>query len=137
MLFDELMKTVRERGFRSDSFSLDVEGNHGELYRGGPRARLKLPPPSRFKQVVFNVDFDHFMEEVSLAPGTPKKLKIHKADDDVDLTIGYDPTQWASRGGHLVYKRINNLTDNIVYARLALHKYSVETNERGKLCSNH
>jgi hypothetical protein len=117
-LFDELMKTVRERGLRPDSFSLDVEGNHGELYRDGPRARLKLPPPSRFKQVIFNADFDRFMEEVSLAPETPKQLRIHKAEDNIDLTIGYDPSQWASRGGHLVYKRINHLTDNIVYTRL-------------------
>lgn len=117
-LFDELMKTVRERGLRPDSFSLDVEANHGELYRDGPRARLKLPPPSRFKQVIFNADFDRFLEDVTLAPGTPKTLRIHKAEDNVDLTIGYDPKQWASRGGHLVYKRINHLTDNIVYARL-------------------
>lgn len=71
-LFNELMKIVREHGLRPDSFSLDVEGNHSELYRGGPRAKLKLPPPSRFKQVIFNADFNLFLKEVSLAPEAPK-----------------------------------------------------------------
>src|ERR1700755_850477 len=45
--------------------------HHGELYRDGPRAGLKLPPPSGFKPVIFDADFDRFLEDIILAPGTP------------------------------------------------------------------
>lgn len=117
-LFDELMGRVGGRGLRQNSFSLQVEGNHEELYREGPKAKLKLPSPSRFKDKVFNQEFEAFLENIARSPNEKANYKVRKPDDNVDLAIGYDPGQLFASGGHISYKKITKLTDNIVYSRL-------------------
>lgn len=117
-LFDELMERVGDRRLRQNSFSLQVEGNHEELYREGPKAKLKLPSPSRFKDAVFNQDFDAFLESIARSQNEKANYRVLKPDENIDLTIEYDPKQPFASGAHLSYKMISKLTDNIVYSRL-------------------
>jgi hypothetical protein len=117
-LWDELMKRAGERGLRQDSFSLQVEGNHSELYKGGPKARLLLPPLSKFDERIFNAGFREFLDKIYAAPGQHHTYPVIKPDERIHLLIGYDPHQKYATGGHLVYKKINHLTENIAYSRL-------------------
>lgn len=117
-LWDELLTRVGERGLRQHSFALQVKGNYDELYREGPKARLKLPPKSRFKDKIFDQEFDRFLGRIGRLPHEKADYRVVKPVDGIDLTIGYDPKQRYASGGHLFYKKITKLTENIIYDRL-------------------
>jgi hypothetical protein len=134
-LREDLLRRVQEKGLRQNSFSLEVEGNYKEihkgnyymlpgdpnetlLYQGGAKTKLKLPGISRFEEKVFNSDFERFLDEIKSALEEKRTYRVNKIDEDIDLTIEYDPTQTFSSAGYLEYRRINHLTQNSVYQAL-------------------
>lgn len=118
LLWDELFRRVGDRGLRKQSFSVRVEGNYDELYREGPAARLKLPAQWRFEEKIFNVSFYEFLEEVARSPQKKAEHRVLKLDEKIDVTIGYDPQQMFASGGHLFYKKLSKLRQNVIYERL-------------------
>ncbi len=74
LLSDQLTEQVVLRGLRPNSFSLGVAGNHSEVYRGGPKARLLLPPVSKFKEKIFNQRFEAFLDQIACSPN---KSRVH------------------------------------------------------------
>lgn len=117
-LFEELMLQVKKHSLRPESFSLQVEGNHGKLYRGGPKAKLFLPGAARFCELIFNEKFETFISGIKETPTRKSVLPIKNTQQEIDVTIGYDPSQTGATGGHLVYQRINDITKNTLYTAL-------------------
>jgi hypothetical protein len=133
-LEDELMRRVGERGLRQNSFSLNVEGNHGELYRSGPKAKLLMPGIAKFEEKIFNQKFQSFLDQIILSPNERREHRVISSEEKINLAIGYDPNQMFASGGYLVYKRINHLTDNVVYSRLLEKRDQlVDSNFKGPL----
>lgn len=130
----ELIKRAGERGLRLNSFSLRVEGNNGQLYRGGPKARLQLPGIAKFAEKIFNDRFQAFLDQITNSPNERREYRVINIEENIKLGIGYDPQQKYASASYHSYKRMNHLTDNIVYSRLLEKRDQLlESNFKGPL----
>jgi hypothetical protein len=131
-LWEDLVKNVKERGLRPDSFRLEVDEVTTNLYKGGPKAQLKLPGRARFAQVIFNEKFENFLREVSHDPNSIHTLDVKTTE--IGVTITYNPNQMYGTGGHLDYTQVFSLEDNSIYKALESKVLQLEgTNFSGHL----
>jgi hypothetical protein len=115
-LCKELIKILRERGLNADKFYVSVNGNGKELFLGGPKAQLCLPRPEKFHAVIFNAEFQNFLNKVK---SLPQKLSFRvKVGSEADVTITFDPAQNSFGYTHLAYTVPFTIHSNPVYNRL-------------------
>ena len=134
-LHEELMRILGERGLQLNFFNLHVGSHYEPGYRGGIRVRLKVPGQGRFKQLIFNEKFDHFLAHISHNPDEPHRYEINT--HEVELTIEYNPTQIVSSGTtHLnpEYTTERSLIHNRLHRALERKAYQLKgTNFNGPL----
>ncbi len=117
-LFDELLKRAKDIELNPDAFALDVGAHEETHYRGGPnKVRLKLPGRTGFQEKIFSKSVDEFLQNVLKNTSAPAHHVIK--NDEIDITIRYNPNQRYATGSHLSYKVVYSLTNNIVYQALS------------------
>ena len=103
-LSDELWKrtqSIGDAGIKG-GFALDV-GDHNPSAmrsRGGPPIRLRIPQQHRFKAVIFNNDFEKFLNSIRAKPLVQHRFAVR--NEEADVRILYGPTQ-SSSGMRLAY----------------------------------
>jgi hypothetical protein len=131
-LWEDLTKKVKERGLRADSFRLEVEEVTTNLYKGGPKAQLKLPGRARFAQTIFNEKFENFLRQISQEPNAAHAFELKTTE--IGVTISYNPNQMYGTGGHLDYTQVFSLENNTIYKALESKVSQLEgTNFSGHL----
>jgi hypothetical protein len=115
-LCNELIKKVQEHGLDPEKFTVSVEGNWRELYLGGPKPTLFLPPVNEFDSIIFDAKFQKFLAKLVVLPQkTSFKVKLHKK---ADVTISFDPAQQSFSCSHLSYTVPFTTDSNTIHNRL-------------------
>lgn len=112
-LRNDLLKLTIARGLPLNSFNISVEGTDGPRHRGSPPTRLKLPPRRRFDELIFNAEFDDFLDKVGRAPSEARTYRVNT--NGIAVCIGYIPTQRGSMTAHSAYDHIRSLVQNTIY----------------------
>jgi hypothetical protein len=115
-LSNELHKIVKKRNLPPVAFSLHVGADLKGHYKGGQKVQLKIPGRAYFEQRVFGPKFSAFLDRVSQNPKADERFSIKT--DETDVEIRYNSRQQYASGGHLDYKVVYRLTENVVYNSL-------------------
>ena len=138
-LDNELDDIVSKLGLNPNHFDLKVGSTSGNTYKGGPKIKLILPGRARFKQIIFNNDFDKFISLILDYPNSNRVYRIKNSDADVRIT--YQPNQRFSSGSFPSYSEVFRITENTVYTALEskVKKFTdakVKSNSGIFLCDN-
>jgi hypothetical protein len=113
-LRDELLRRVRRTTLRPNSFSLHYEGR-----REGPPGKSimrLLVPTKRNVPAFFDSEFSEFLRACLANPEGVHRFR--RATEDVQIEIGYDPTQPFFTGGGPSFETSYSLTRNPVHNAL-------------------
>ena len=113
---EELIDRVQQHGCDPDNFSVSANGNARQLFLGGPKASLCLPPFEEFSKVIFNSEFETFLSNLK-ALNTKDSYRV-ELSDNAELTISFDPTQKSFGCTHLSYTVPFTTKANPVHNRL-------------------
>jgi hypothetical protein len=113
---EELIKRVQQHGFDPDKFSVSANGNGRELFLGGPKATLCLPPVEDFPKIIFNAEFESFLGNLK-ASNSKDSYRV-TLRDYAGLTITFDPNQKSFWCTHLSYTVPFTAQANPVHNRL-------------------
>jgi hypothetical protein len=116
LLSEELMDRVRKHGLNPNHFGLAVKGNSHELFLGGPRPRLYIPPSDQFEKRIFNSAFYQFLDTAHNSGR--KALFCPSLDEAGAVNIHYDPAQMFFSSNYLDYTVPFTVHSNPLYNRL-------------------
>jgi hypothetical protein len=131
----QVMDRVQERGLRLNSFHFFVDGTQGQKYRryhrltktgrlskpffqGGKKTLLRLPAKSRFREKIFNAEFEKFLNEIARAPLANRNHVVYNRIENIRLTISYQPRAPGSLMNFPSYKQIAHISENQIYQAL-------------------
>jgi len=116
-LHSEFFRRLRKLQLDPNKFSVQVGGNHTQLWLGGDaKAILKLPHPSKFKSEIFGKQFWEFAHSAMNFPQQPALVEI--STQEVQLKFAYKPDQEFFTGSHLSYTVTHLLHNNPLFNRL-------------------
>jgi len=115
-LSDRLVELLRQHGFDTQHFRLQVEGNWHDLRIGGPKARLYIPRQRDFDAAIFNIGFHRFLDDIRMSPRLKRNFSV--ATLDTRVTITYDPAQRFFSMSYLAYTVPFSATENTIYRAL-------------------
>lgn len=132
-LHEDFIRILGERGLQRNFFNLHVGSQYEAGYRGGIRVQLKVPGRGRFKELIFNHNFDKFLSHISQNPDEPHRYEINT--HEVEVTIEYNPTQTGPSGTTYLnpdYTTERSLTHNRLHRALERKAYQLKrTNFEG------
>jgi len=128
---EEFGRLIEKKGLRFRSLSYQV-GRRSRQEQTDPRSKLKLPPKGRFHVVIFGTPaFKDFLRAAQQHPNESHHVVLQ--NDEIDLTLGYDPNQRYFHGSGAAYRSVShfdhdpkarslfdrNLKNNAVYKTLS------------------
>jgi len=117
-LYDELRRRVRKSRITSGGFGIAV-GHHAGVHRGrGVRHDLLLPPVGKFAEVIFNADFESFLEDLKKLPSQPREYVVQSASTSVRIEYHPGSRTGVWTGSHLSYTCANVVDDNPLFNAL-------------------
>jgi hypothetical protein len=116
LLSEELTRRVREHGLNPNHFGLEVKGNSHELFLGGPRPHLYIPPSDQLEKRIFNSAFYQFVDTVRTSGS--KKFFSPALEEPGAVKIHYDPAQKFFSCNYLDYTVPFSVHSNPLYNRL-------------------
>lgn len=102
---------LRNQGIRG-GFSLDIGATETYSVHSTVPAKLRLPKPHRFKQIIFNEDFQKFTAEVLVRPDLPRKYEVK--DNEADVTVSFNPVGEGLSGEYPSYTTLYSIKRNPV-----------------------
>lgn len=121
-LIAELNGIARRNSINPVYFSLRVGDGNQKQYKGGPKARLKLPRKAHFEAKIFGPKFHSFLSDIKQQPAKPHRFEIKNSE--IDLTLDYLPKGLHLNASWTSYKVVYSLTENRIYS--ALHDKDVQ-----------
>src|ERR1035437_7563959 len=112
-IWEELQRQVRKRKITTGGFDVNIGHPPAALQGRGIRHDLLIPPVAKLKEVVFNAQFNRFMEQISSDPASTQHFQVRNSIADIKIT--YDPNRRTWGGSHLAYTGANILDDNPVF----------------------
>jgi hypothetical protein len=115
-IWEELQRQVRKRKITTGGFDVNIGQPSAALQGRGIRHDLLIPPVAKLKDVVFNAQFNRFMEQISSDPASTQHFQVRNSIANIKIT--YDPNRRTWGGSHLAYTGANILDDNPVFNAL-------------------
>jgi hypothetical protein len=117
LMTEHLIRHITGAGLNPDNFSLKIEGNWKELYLGGPKATLGLPPPKHFGTLIFNDSLQQFLRRVA-GSQSKQKFQVGNPGSPGAISITFDAGGGGFSLNYLQYKVPFTVDNNPVYNRL-------------------